>query len=58
MDIHMPEMDGLEATRCIMAQYPPERRPHIVALSADTLKALHEKCVEGGRGKLAKVCSH
>lgn len=44
MDIHMPEMDGLEASRQIQERLPPERRPVIVALSADTLQALHERC--------------
>lgn len=38
MDIHMPEMDGLEATRRIVREYPPHARPRIVALSADTLQ--------------------
>jgi len=44
MDIHMPEMDGLEATRRICERHPrPEDRPRIVALSADTLEDLHDK---------------
>eukprot|EP00983_Pelagomonas_calceolata_P068468 1149939-Pelagomonas_calceolata.AAC.3 len=43
MDIHMPEMDGLEATRCIMQRFPQGMRPRIIALSADTLKALHDR---------------
>lgn len=44
MDIHMPEMDGLEATRKICERFPrPEDRPRIVALSADTLEDLHDK---------------
>lgn len=43
----MPEMDGLEATRCIVASYPPALRPRIIALSADTLQALHDRCVRG-----------
>ncbi len=43
MDIHMPEMDGLEATRRIVATYPPARRPRIIALSADTLQTLHDR---------------
>lgn len=34
----MPEMDGLEASRQIQERLPPEQRPVIVALSADTLK--------------------
>ena len=42
MDIHMPEMDGLEATRRICQRWPrPEDRPRIVALSADTMESLH-----------------
>lgn len=48
MDIHMPEMDGLEATRRIVATYPPQHRPRIIALSADTLQALHDRCREAG----------
>mmetsp|Transcript_21719 Transcript_21719/g.60233 ORF Transcript_21719/g.60233 Transcript_21719/m.60233 type:complete len:482 (+) Transcript_21719:275-1720(+) len=48
MDIHMPEMDGLEATRCIMQRFPQGMRPRIIALSADTLKALHDRCKEAG----------
>ena len=47
MDIHMPEMDGLEATRRICQKFPkPEDRPRIVALSADTLQDLHDRCGE------------
>nr|AML78993.1 putative LOV domain-containing protein [Carteria crucifera] len=48
MDIHMPEMDGLEASRRIQQRYKPEERPRIVALSADTLQALHDRCKEAG----------
>lgn len=44
MDIHMPEMDGLEASRRICQRFPrPEDRPRIVALSADTMQTLHDR---------------
>lgn len=49
MDIHMPEMDGLEATRCICRRFPnPADRPRIIALSADTMQVLHDRCREAG----------
>lgn len=37
MDIHMPEMDGLEATRQILAQHPAPR-PIIIAMTANAVK--------------------
>lgn len=37
-DIHMPEMDGLEASKRIQETYKPEERPRIIALSADTVQ--------------------
>ncbi len=43
MDLHMPELDGLEATRLIRQQ-PHGRRPHIVALTADTLPETRQAC--------------
>jgi CheY-like chemotaxis protein len=48
MDLHMPLLDGLEASRLLNQQLPPERRPVVVAVSADTLQALHEQCREAG----------
>ena len=38
MDIHMPEMDGLQASTLIQQLYAPEDRPRIIAISADTLQ--------------------
>ncbi len=38
MDIQMPIMDGLEATRQIRAKLPPDRQPRIIGLSAHALQ--------------------
>ena len=35
MDIHMPEMDGLEAASKIQKRLPPGQRPRIVAMTAN-----------------------
>jgi PAS domain S-box-containing protein len=43
MDIQMPEMDGVEATERIIAEYPPETRPKIIAVTAHALKGDREK---------------
>lgn len=48
MDIHMPEMDGLEAARTLLENMDASQVPTIVALSADTLQPTREKCVAAG----------
>jgi two-component system sensor histidine kinase/response regulator len=48
MDMQMPEMDGLEATRRICERYAPGDRPYIVAMTANALKEDHEKCLAAG----------
>lgn len=48
MDIHMPRMDGLEATRCVRRELPSERQPYILALTAAALKSDRESSVEAG----------
>jgi CheY-like chemotaxis protein len=48
MDVQMPEMDGLEATRRICARWPRERRPRIIAMTADAMQGDREKCLRAG----------
>jgi len=46
MDIQMPEMDGLEATRQIRQRWP--RGPKIIAMTASVLKGDGEICLDAG----------
>jgi signal transduction histidine kinase/DNA-binding response OmpR family regulator/HPt (histidine-containing phosphotransfer) domain-containing protein len=51
MDVHMPEMDGLAATRAIRFQQaarPESSWPRIVAMTADALKGDREVCLDAG----------
>ena len=48
MDVQMPEMDGLAATRAIRTMLPESQQPHIVALTANALKGDREACLEAG----------
>jgi CheY-like chemotaxis protein len=48
MDIHMPEMDGVEATRHIRNRLPPELQPYIVALTANALEGDRETYLKAG----------
>ncbi len=48
MDVEMPEMDGLEATRQIHQRWPRERRPHIIAVTANAMQGERELCIQAG----------
>jgi PAS domain S-box-containing protein len=49
MDIHMPNMDGLEATKTILTSLPKEQQPKaIIAMTADAFKENEEACLNAG----------
>ena len=48
MDIQMPELDGLEATRRINKLLPSGKRPVIIAMTANALAEDRKKCLEAG----------
>jgi two-component system sensor histidine kinase/response regulator len=55
MDLQMPDMDGLEATRVICSRMSPSERPYIVAMTANAMKEDRELCLSAGMdGYLSK----
>jgi signal transduction histidine kinase/ActR/RegA family two-component response regulator len=48
MDWHMPEMNGLEATRAIRTELNPVHQPWIIALTASAQPEDREKCISAG----------
>jgi signal transduction histidine kinase/ligand-binding sensor domain-containing protein/CheY-like chemotaxis protein len=48
MDMQMPGMDGLEATRRVRRDLPPERQPRIIAITAAAFPEDRARCMEAG----------
>ncbi len=48
MDVHMPEMDGLEATRRIREALPDGTRPEVIAMTASALLQDVQECLAAG----------
>lgn len=48
MDVQMPVMDGLEATKAIRAKDGPKSRTPVIALTANANQRDQEKCIQAG----------
>ena len=48
MDVQMPELDGLDATRRICALMAANERPRIVAMTANAMQGDREMCIAAG----------
>jgi len=48
MDVQMPEMDGLEATKVICQNLSKNERPRIIAMTANAIRGDKEKCLSVG----------
>jgi CheY-like chemotaxis protein len=48
MDVQMPELDGLNASRQINERWPADTRPRIIAMTANAMQEDREACLAAG----------
>jgi PAS domain S-box-containing protein len=51
MDVQMPEMDGLEATRLIRQEWDSATQPWIIAMTAHARPSDQEECLQAGMNR-------
>jgi CheY-like chemotaxis protein len=48
MDVHMPEMDGIEATQRLFELLPADAHPYVIAMTAAAMQEDRERCRQVG----------
>ncbi|MFA7360743.1 MAG: response regulator [Candidatus Kapaibacterium sp.] len=48
MDVQMPEMDGIEATKHIVKNWEAHERPVIIAMTANVMQGDRDNCINAG----------
>ncbi|REJ81310.1 MAG: PAS domain S-box protein [Bacteroidetes bacterium] len=48
MDVQMPELDGLEATRMMLKSQEISPKPYVIAMTAFALEGDRQKCIDAG----------
>ena len=58
MDMCMPDMDGVEATRQVCAQWGEADRPRIVVVTAASVTGARQACLDAGADEVLAKPSH
>ena len=48
LDLRLPKVDGLEATRQMCSRMPAGQRPRVIAMTANAMQGDREMCLEAG----------
>ncbi|MBC8078600.1 MAG: response regulator, partial [Chloroflexales bacterium] len=48
LDVQMPRLDGLDVARQVVGRWPKDRRPYLIALTANAMQGDRERCLAAG----------